>query len=277
QSGRKDLSGRGSARRRRLRMQGQRPQQHRRGLEEEHQHGAAPGRDRRVTAALGADDEIAGGAFAFVVDQRAFEHERLLEILVLVRRNAGARLELRQNGQHPARRIVIDHLDLLPRRILDPRQRLGLDEARRKRAERSCFSHGFLLLFGVSLCAGEEAVHEIHAALVPRSCCARAQFPPCAAARSDGGQLTFGCNGDDSVVSSGHRSAGLGFLRAFVGFEGRIGRQTSLLCSLLLIALTIAVLVALIATYGVDYGKTPEETRVWTLWSLAIELVFLYP
>jgi len=69
----------------------------------------------------------------------------------------------------------------------------------------------------------------------------------------------------------------MGFLRAFVGFEGRIGRQTYLLCSLLLIALTIAVLVALIATYGVDYGKTPEETRVWTLWSLAIELVFLYP
>src|SRR5215813_3756777 len=69
----------------------------------------------------------------------------------------------------------------------------------------------------------------------------------------------------------------MGFLRAFVGFEGRIGRQTYLLCSLLLIALTIAVLVALIATYGVDYGKTPEETRVWTLWSLAIELVLLYP
>src|SRR5262249_20439804 len=147
----------GARRRRRLRVQGQRPQQRRRRLEEEHQHGAAPGRDRRVLATLGADDEIAGGAFAFAVEQRAFEHERLLEILVFVRRNAGTRLELRQNGQHAGRRVVIDHLELLPWSILDPRQRLGLDEARRQCAERSSFSHGFLLRFTVSLCAGEEA------------------------------------------------------------------------------------------------------------------------
>src|SRR5438132_1538029 len=66
----------------------------RRGLEEEHQHGAALGRCWRVAAALGADDEIAGGAFAFVIDQRAFEHECLLQILVHVRGNAGAGLEL---------------------------------------------------------------------------------------------------------------------------------------------------------------------------------------
>src|SRR5262249_59241889 len=69
----------------------------------------------------------------------------------------------------------------------------------------------------------------------------------------------------------------MGFLRAFVGFEGRIGRQTYLLCSLLLIALSIALAVVLISIYGVDFGKTPEETRMWTLWSLAIELVLLYP
>src|SRR6266513_1439335 len=56
----------------------------RRGLEEEHQHCAALGRGRRMAAALGADDEIAGGAFALVVDQRAFEHEGLLQVLVHV-------------------------------------------------------------------------------------------------------------------------------------------------------------------------------------------------
>src|SRR5262249_14630014 len=69
-------------------------------LEEEHQHGAALRRDRRVPAAFGADDEVAGGAFAFVVLQRAFEHEGLLQVLVHMRRDAGARLELRQDGQH---------------------------------------------------------------------------------------------------------------------------------------------------------------------------------
>src|SRR5437016_6093034 len=41
-------------------------------LEEEHQHRAAIGRDRRVAASLGADDEVAGGAFALVIAQRAF-------------------------------------------------------------------------------------------------------------------------------------------------------------------------------------------------------------
>ena len=63
----------------------------RRGLEEEHQHRAAVGRRRRMAAALGADDEIAGGAFAFVIDQRAFEHEGLLQILVHVRRECRRR------------------------------------------------------------------------------------------------------------------------------------------------------------------------------------------
>ena len=63
-------------------------------LHEKHQHGAAVGRLRRVAAAFGADDEIAGGAFAFVIDQRAFEHESLLQILVHMRRDARAGLEL---------------------------------------------------------------------------------------------------------------------------------------------------------------------------------------
>src|ERR1700730_13990138 len=64
------------------------------GLNKEHQHGAAVRRLRGVAAAFGADDEIAGGAFAFVVDQRAFEHERLLQILVHVGGDARTRLEL---------------------------------------------------------------------------------------------------------------------------------------------------------------------------------------
>src|SRR5580692_10036972 len=63
-------------------------------LHEEHQHGAAVRRLRCVTAAFGADDEIAGGAFALVVDQRAFEHESLLQILVHVGGDARAGLEL---------------------------------------------------------------------------------------------------------------------------------------------------------------------------------------
>src|ERR1700692_329125 len=62
-------------------------------LHEDHQHGAAVRRLRRVAAALGADDEIAGGAFAVVVDQRAVEHEGLLQILQTIRRDARAGLE----------------------------------------------------------------------------------------------------------------------------------------------------------------------------------------
>src|SRR5215467_1619811 len=69
----------------------------------------------------------------------------------------------------------------------------------------------------------------------------------------------------------------MGLLRAFVGFEGRIGRLTYFLCWLPLIALTFAMAVALIGIYGVDFGKTPAETRILMLWSLAIELVLLYP
>ena len=43
---------------------------------------------------FGADHEIAGGAGALVIDERAFEDVGLLEILVRVLRDAGARLEL---------------------------------------------------------------------------------------------------------------------------------------------------------------------------------------
>src|SRR5262245_64141594 len=107
----------------------------RRGFEEEHEHGAALGRDRRVATTLGADDEIAGGAFPLVVEQRTFEHEGLLQILVHVRRNTGAGLELCENGQHFGLRIVINDLHLAARSGRDPWQRFGLDEARGKRAE----------------------------------------------------------------------------------------------------------------------------------------------
>src|SRR5262249_11394224 len=105
----------------------------RRWLEKEHEHRAALGRRRRVAAPLGADNEIAGGAFALGVEQRAFQNEGLLEILVNVLRNAGARFELGQYGQHAGRWVVINHFHLVARRGLDPRQRLGLDEARGKR------------------------------------------------------------------------------------------------------------------------------------------------
>ena len=64
--------------------------QHRRRLEEEHQHRTAVRRRRRMAAAFGADDEIAGGALAFVVDQRAFEHVGLLQVLVRVARGIPA-------------------------------------------------------------------------------------------------------------------------------------------------------------------------------------------
>ena len=99
------------------------------GLEEEHQHRAALGCGRCVAASLGPDDKIARCAFAFGIDQRAFEHECLLEILVHMRGDSGTGLELGQNGQHVGGRVVIDHLHLVSRRHLDPRHQLGVDEA----------------------------------------------------------------------------------------------------------------------------------------------------
>jgi uncharacterized membrane protein YhaH (DUF805 family) len=69
----------------------------------------------------------------------------------------------------------------------------------------------------------------------------------------------------------------MGFLRSFVGFDGRIGRLTYFLCSLLLLVFVIAFAAVFFGTYGMDYGKTPEETRIWTFWSLALDLLLLYP
>src|SRR5262249_21972062 len=134
----------------------------RRGLEEEDQHSAAIGRDRRVATSLGADDEIASGAFALVVAQRAFQNEGLLQILVHVRGDAGAGLELGENGQHFALRIVINDLHLAARRGRDPWQRFGLDEARGKRVELGMLAPSCrppITALGVSLRAGPEAVH----------------------------------------------------------------------------------------------------------------------
>ena len=59
------------------------------GLEKEHEHGAALGRCGRVTTSLGANDEIAGSAFAFVIDQRPFEYECLLQIFMHMSGNSG--------------------------------------------------------------------------------------------------------------------------------------------------------------------------------------------
>jgi uncharacterized membrane protein YhaH (DUF805 family) len=73
------------------------------------------------------------------------------------------------------------------------------------------------------------------------------------------------------------RRSSLGILRTFVGFDGRIGRLRFFLCTLILVAATLALAAPLIAAYGADYGKTPEETRIWTLWSLALDLLLLYP
>src|SRR5262249_20919182 len=107
----------------------------RRRLEEKDEHGAALGCRRRVAAPLGADDEIAGGAFALVIEQRAFDYEGLLQILVDVCRNTGAWIEPCWNGQHAGGAIVINDLHLVARTGLDPRYRLGLDEARCKRRQ----------------------------------------------------------------------------------------------------------------------------------------------
>jgi hypothetical protein len=89
-----------------------------------------------VAAPLGADDEIAGRAFALVVEQRAFENECLFQILVHVRRNAGAGIELCEDRQHASCRIVINHLHLAARRRRDPRQRFGVDKMGGQRAQR---------------------------------------------------------------------------------------------------------------------------------------------
>src|SRR5262245_20669167 len=97
-----------------------------------------------MAAALGPDDKIAGRAFAFLIDQGAFEDERLLQILVYMRRNACARLELRQDGQHVSDRIVVDHLHPVAGRGFDPRNRLRLDKARCECPERGGFDHDVL-------------------------------------------------------------------------------------------------------------------------------------
>ena len=69
----------------------------------------------------------------------------------------------------------------------------------------------------------------------------------------------------------------MSFVRAFVGFEGRIGRLIYFLGTMLLLVLVVAFTAAAIGAYGMEYGSTPEETRILTLWSVAFELVLLYP
>jgi uncharacterized membrane protein YhaH (DUF805 family) len=69
----------------------------------------------------------------------------------------------------------------------------------------------------------------------------------------------------------------MSFLRAFVGFDGRIGRLIYFLGTMLLLVLAIALAAAAIGMYGMEYGTTPAETRILTLWSVAFELVLLYP
>src|SRR6266545_1893103 len=68
------------------------------GLEEEAEDEGAVGRHRLMLIAGGPPDELTRPADAFVILDRALEHERLLQRGVLVQRHDGARIELEQGG-----------------------------------------------------------------------------------------------------------------------------------------------------------------------------------
>src|SRR5262249_12245490 len=110
------------------------------GLQEEAENDGAIGRHRLVLVAGWPPDELTRSAHAFVVLERALEHERLLQRRVLVQRHHRARIELEQRRGDTAV-VGIKHLDSdarelgrLPRHVGDVeiargqlRRVLGLD------------------------------------------------------------------------------------------------------------------------------------------------------
>ena len=65
-----------------------------------------------MAAACRAPDEIAGGAFALVVDEPSFQHIGLFDIRVFVKGNDAARRHAEQNGHFARDRIAEQNLAL---------------------------------------------------------------------------------------------------------------------------------------------------------------------